>query len=430
MKKVLIISYCFPPRGWAGGLRIQGLAKYLPEFGWEPIILTPKLPESPNTKFRIIQTPYRDVIGSLTKAIGFKTEEGVKSQIKKKLGMCTPKNKRLFVDSILLFIQEIIAYPDLEKGWYQYAIKAGSELLQQEKIDAIISSSSPVTCHLIAKELKMKYKIPWIADLRDLWTQNHYYQYTRIRKFIERRLELKILHEADAIVTVSQPLAEMLGRLHKNGIIYSIPSGFDPEEANSASNANLTKKFTIIHTGQLYQGKRDPSKLFAAFDKLIPEGKINPNDVEVRFYGSKEDWLESDVKRYGLQDIVNWYGIIPRNIALEKQRESQVLLLLLWDHPEEIGVYTGKIFEYLAARRPILAIGGPEGVVKELLADTNAGIYATSVDDVKKALEGYYREYKLKGYVEYKGERAEIDKYSQREMARKFAEVLGTLTRK
>ena len=115
---------------------------------------------------------------------------------------------------------------------------------------------------------------------------------------------------------------------------------------------------------------------------------------------------------------------------MEKQRESQVLLLLLWDHPDEIGVYTGKIFEYLAAQRPVLAIGGPEGVVKDLLAETNAGVYATSVDDVKKALEEYYREYKLKGVVGYNGEKAEIDKYSQREMARKFAEVLGTLTRK
>lgn len=430
MKKVLIISYYFPPRGGAGKLRIQGLVKYLLELGWEPIILTPKLPESPNTKFRIIQTPYRDVIGYLVKAARFKPEEGVKSQIKKNLGVSTHKNKKTFVDSILIFLQEIIAYPDLQKGWYQYAVETGSELLQQEKIDAIISSSSPVTCHLIANALKNKYNIPWIADLRDLWTQNHYYQYTRIRKFWERRLELKILHEADAIVTVSQPLAETLCKLHKNKIIYSIPNSFDPEEVKYRPNANLTKEFTITYTGQLYQGKRDPAKLFEALDDLISEGKINPNDVEVRFYGPKEDWLEIDVKRYGLQGIVKWYGIIPRNIAVKEQRESQVLLLLLWDHPEEIGVYTGKIFEYLAAQRPILAIGGPEGVVKELLAETNAGMYATSVDDVKKALEEYYREYKLKGYVEYKGEIAKNDKYSQREMARKFAEVLGTLTRK
>ena len=428
MKKVLIISYCFPPRGGVGGLRIQGLAKYLPEFGWEPIILTPKLPESPNTKFRIIQTPYRDVIDYLVKAARFKPEKGVKSQIKKKLGVSSHKNKRTFVDSILIFLQEIIAYPDLQKGWYQYAVKAGSKLPQQEKIDAVISSSSPVTCHLIAKELKMKYKVPWIADLRDLWTQNHYYPYGPIRKVVERRLEIKTLSKADALVTVSKNLAKTLEMLHKGRQVYSIPNGFDPDEV--ATSVNLTNKFTITHTGSLYQGKRDPAKLFKVLQDLISERKLDLNEIEVRFYGPPEDWLENDIKSYGLEDIVKVYGVVPREIALDKQRESQVLLLLLWDHPKEIGVYTGKIFEYLAAQRPILAIGGPKGVVKELLAETNAGVYATSIEDVKKALEKFYGEYKLKGKVEYKGERAKIDKYSQREMARKFAEVLDTLTRR
>jgi len=129
------------------------------------------------------------------------------------------------------------------------------------------------------------------------------------------------------------------------------------------------------------------------------------NDIEVRFYSPKEDWLEYDVKCYGLQGIVNWYGFIPRNVTLEKQRESQVLLLLLWDNPGEIRVYTGKIFEYLAAQRPILAIGYKEGVVKELLKDTNAGVYATSIDDIKEALKQFYSEYKSKDYVKYKGKK-------------------------
>jgi glycosyltransferase involved in cell wall biosynthesis len=428
MKKVLIISYSFPPRMSVGGLRIQGLAKYLLELDWDPIILTPKLPGSPNTKFRIIQTPYRDVIGSLTKAIGFKTEEGVKSQIKKKLGVSTHKNKRTFADSILLFIQENIAYPDLEKGWYQYAIKAGSELLQQENIDAIISSSSPVTCHLIAKELKMKYRIPWIADLRDLWTQNHYYQYTRIRKFWERRLELKTLREADALVTVSWPLAEKLRKLHKGKTVYPIPNGFDPEEVNSTPNANLTKEFTITYTGQIYQGKQDPSKLFKNLHDLFSERKINPNDIGIKFYGSQKDWLDEDITYYKLQDIVKCYGEIPREGALKKQRESQLLLLLLWENPNEKGIYTSKVFEYLAAQRPILATSGTEGVVKELLDDTNAGICVVSIEEIKKAIEKFYNEYKEKGYVSYKGERAKIDKYSHKEMARKFSEVLNNIT--
>ena len=422
MKKILIISYLFPPSTSVGGLRIQGLAKYLFEFGWEPIILTTTLPNKPNTQFRVIQTPYYDVIASWKKRFGLKSEEGVKKQY----GMKTHKNKKSLIDYVLFFLSEIIAYPDAQKGWYNYAVEAGSKILKNEDIDAIISSSSPVTCHLIAKELKRRFKIPWVADFRDLWTQNHYYQYSPIRRFIETKMELKTLSKADALITVSKNLAETLGTLHKENRIYTIPNGFDPQEIDN-THIDLTNKFTITYTGSLYQGKRDPAKLFKALRNLISEGKLNPKEIEVMFYGPKEDWMGKEIESYGLQGIVNEYGIASRDFALEKQRESQLLLLLLWDNPEEIGVYTAKIFEYFAAQRPILAIGGPKGVVKDLLAETNAGVYATSVDDVKKALEEYYREYKLKGNVECKGERAKIDKYSQREMARKFSEVLNTL---
>lgn len=425
MKKVLIISYFFPPSTAVGGLRIQGLAKYLSEFDWEPIILTTTLPGNPDAQFRVIQTPYYDVIGSWKKRFGLEPEKGIKKQF----GIPAHKNKKSLIDCILQPLSEVIAYPDANKGWYNYAVETGSEILKNETIDAIISSSSPPTCHLIAKELKLIFKIPWVADFRDLWTQNHYYQYSSIRRFIERRLEIKTLSEADALVTVSKNLAETLGTLHKGKQIYTILNGFDLQEINT-SHIDLTTKFTIAYTGSLYQGKRDPSKLFKALQDLISEGKVDPNDIEVRFYGPKEDWIWKEIEGCRLQSIVNEYGVAPRGIALEKQKESQVLLLLLWDHPEEIGVYTGKIFEYLAAQRPILAMGGPEGVVKELLDDTNAGVYATSIDDVKEALDGFYSEYKLKGNVEYKGERVKIDKYSQKEMARKFAEVLDTLTRR
>ena len=274
MKKVLIISYHFPPSIAVGGLRIQGLAKYLSEFGWEPIILTTTLPGNPNTQFRVIQTPYYDVIASWKKRFGLKPEEGVKKQFEMKMH----KNKKSFMDYVLFFLSEIIAYPDAQKGWYPFAVEAGSEILENENIDAIISSSSPVTCHLIAKELKMKYTIPWIADFRDLWTQNHYYQYSPIRRFIERRLEIKTLSKPDALVTVSNDLAETLGTLHKEKRIYTIRNGFDPQEI-SFSRADLTTKFTITYTGSLYQGKRDPSKFFKALQDLISEERLIQNDI-------------------------------------------------------------------------------------------------------------------------------------------------------
>jgi len=425
MKKVLIISYHFPPRPTTGGLRIQGLAKYLPEFGWEPIILTPTLLNHPDTKFRVIQTSYSDIITYWKKRFGLRPEKGVKEQF----GIITNKGKKSLIDSILIFLEEIIAYPDSQKGWYKFAVDAGDKLLQKEDFDAIISSSSPVTSHLIAKELKKRHKIPWVADLRDLWTQNHYYPYSQIRKFWEKRLELKTLREANALVTVSQPLAEKLKILHKGKLIHNILNGFDPKDFN-VSHTNLTKKFTITYTGSLYQGKRDPTKLFEALQSLISEKKINSNDIEVRLYGSKEDWLEENIKYHKLQNIVKYYGVVPREIALKKQRESQLLLLLMWDNPHEKGVYTSKVFEYLATQRPILVTGIKEGVVEKLLKYTNAGVCAISVEDIKKIIEKFYNEYKEKGYVSYRGDKTKIKKYSQREMAKKFAMILDKVVRK
>lgn len=426
MRKVLIITFFFPPHPEVGGLRIQGLAKYLPEFGWEPIILAPKLPGKPDKRFKVIQTPYHDIISSWKKRFGFRADKTVKEQ----LGVRSKKNKRTLVDYLITLAMEVIAYPDAQKGWYPYAVKAAEDIIKQEKVDAIISSSKPETCHLIAKELKVKYSIPWIADLRDLWTQNHYYPYSLLRKFRERRLEIKTLKEADALVTVSQPLAEKLKILHKEKPVYVIPNGFDPEEINPNPACNLTKKFSITYTGRFYEGKRDPSKLFEALCDLISKEEINSNEVEVRFYGPVEDWLREDIKHYRLENIVKIHGTVPRKIALEKQRESQILLLLLWDHPEEIGVYTAKIFEYLAAQRPILAINGPpRSVVKELLNETGAGVYARSVEEIKDAIRKFYCEYKSKGFVEYHGKRTKVFRYSQKEMARKFSIILNKITK-
>ncbi len=426
MKMVLIISYYFPPDPEIGGLRMHGLVKHLPEFGWEPIILTKTNHNRHETPFRVIQTSHTDydILASIKKQIGLDP----KVAVKKHIGLTNKKNKKSLIDWISNSLLEIFAYPDIQKSWCTHAINIGNEILKHEKIDALISSSTPVTSHIIANKFKNDFEVPWIADLRDLWTQNHYCEYSIIRKLIEKRLEIKTLRDADALTTVSENLIQTLKEIHTCGQMHTITNGFNPQEMNE--NQNLTEKFTITYTGSFYQGKRDPSTLFIAMQNLISTGKIDSKDIAVRLYGPKEDWIASEIEKYGLQDVVFEYEIIPRNISLEKQRESQLLLLFLWDHPEEIGVFTGKIFEYLAAQRPILAIGGPMGVVKDLLDETNAGMYATSIDDIKKILINCYDEYKLNGNVSYKGKEEKIYNYSQKEMARKFSMVLNNITKK
>ena len=422
MKKVLIIAYY-----WRG--RIPGLAKYLPEFGWQPVILTAPSPldEQPAPELRLIETPYHDILGFWKRLFRLNPDEDITNQVKRRLGV---NPKKSFVDSLITLGGEVIGYPDLQRGWKPFAVKAGDELLQQEDINAIISSFSPVTSHLIAKELKIKYKIPWIADLRDLWSQNHNYHYGRLRKFLDRRLELKTLSVADALVTVSPLWAEELRALHKREVVYTITNGFDPDKMNKGQ-IDLTSKFTITYTGVIYTGKQEPSKLFAALKDLISDGTINPKDVEVRFYGPEIVWLSSEIEEYGLSAIVKYYGMQPQEIAFEKQRESQLLLLLNWNDPRVSGWYPQKVFEYLGARRPILAIGGfGNDVVDRLLDETKGGIYAPSVEDIKSILRELYSEYKLKGKISYHGDIEKINKYSHREMARKFAEVLDQVTSK
>lgn len=421
MKKVLIIANLF-----YASPRIPGLAKYLPEFGWEPIILTVPLGEDPDSCFgppndfrkknRVIETQ------------GYTSGRNVRLGARKSNARSLKYVKPL-LRSIYRYYSEIAHYPDKEKGWIPFAVNAGEELLKKEEVDAIISSYSPATCHLIAQKLGRKHAIPWLADFRDLWTQNHNYPYSPLRKVFEKRLESKTLSTADALVTVSTFWAEKLQMMHGKET-YTITNGFDPEIMEEGT-LDLTRNFTITYTGQIYTGRQDPSILLAALRVLISEGTIDPKLVEARFYGPENELLRRETQKYGLLDVVKQYGTIPRKISFQKQRESQVLLLLNWDDPQEKGVHTGKVFEYLAAQRPILVTGGFGGdVVEQLIDETDSGIYCPTVEKTENALKNLYSEYKLKGKVTYHGVAEKIYKYSYREMAKSFAEILDKLTKK
>lgn len=422
-RRVLVVTYFFPPRPGSASLRLRGLAKYLHEFGWEPIVLTTNLPGKPDLKCRVIQTDYLgDIPAVWKKRFGLSGDRGLQEQI----GIPREfiERRSTAISRMINLLNEILCYPDEKKLWLDFAVHEGSKLLAMEHIDAIISSYGPATCHLIAKELRLRFNIPWVADFRDLWTQNHYYPYSRFRRFFEMQLELKTLAVASALVSVSEPSAEDLRFLHKSKPVFVIPNGYDPDEV---STAPLSKQFTITYTGILYKGKRDPTPLFRAVRELIFEQKIDRRLVKIRLFGSKEYWVEEEVERFGLEDIVELHPFLSRDYVLEKQRESQVLLLILWDNPKERGVFTGKIFEYLAAKRPILAVGGPKGVVSELLEETRAGIHVLEYEQLKDTVLDYYNQYQRYNSVPYNGREDIIVKYSQREMAKRFAEVLDSL---
>jgi len=431
MKKVLIIGYMWPYH-LGSGARIPKVVDYLLEFGWEPIVLTAPLAVKPELKCRIIETlPHRDarrlVEYLIRNLFRLKPKEGVRSQINQRLGAVSRKSiKKSILDFIFIRLDEIVNYPDFAKGWKSYALKAANEIIRNEDIKLIMSTSPPIVSHLIARQLKLKYKIPWVADLCHLWSQNNGYPYSFLRRIIDERLELKTLSEADALVTVSEPLVTRLRALHRGKPVYSVAQGFDPVHLNMQP-ARLSANFTITYTGSLHRVLRKPSKLFTALQNLITREIVEPYEVEVRFYGPRESWVDIEIEKCGLSGIVKQCGIVPLNVSLEKQKESHVLCFLMWGDSHETGVITSKIFEYLAAMRPILAIGEYNDVVNELLTETGAGVWAQSVEDVECAIERMYQEYKLRKEVVCHTETAAISKYSRPELAKEFSRIFESV---
>ncbi|MBA3662158.1 MAG: glycosyltransferase [Gammaproteobacteria bacterium] len=427
MRNVLIITDLF-----YASPRIPGLCKYLADFGWKATILTAPLGNTnrerlvvPTDDAEIFEVPYKGMINICKGMMGLKHNQSVFAQLGQKF---LSAREETLMESVLfkLFIwgATLFAYPDEMRGWRLPAIAAGKKLLQEGKFDAILSSSFPVTSHLIACNLSRSLNIPWVADLRDLWTQNHNYLYPK-RKLIETRLEKKTLHHADALSTVSNSLAKKLQDRYENKYMCVIPNGFDSALINDPC-APLTSEFTITYTGLVYRGKQNPGRLFQALHDLFEEGKLDYRKVKVRFYGVVQKWIAQLTKLFGLEEIVVQHGPVLRDDVIARQRESQVLLLCGWEEEYETGVLPLKMFEYFAARRPIIATGGtPNEQFRNILAQTKAGHDGITLDDIKHILYEYYCSFLTSGAVAYQGIPSEMDKYNHYEMAKKFTHALN-----
>lgn len=432
MRKVLIIANLFH-----ASPRIPGLTNYLQDFGWRVTIISPPLgndaeillgfPKGFIEGTKILEAPYPgDIFWYWRKIfahLGYRMNESITEQIKERIG---ETSKRSFIDIGMNWYQTIFAYPDTERTWKQPALKIAIDILNKEHFDAILSSSPFPTSHIVASKIKKRFGLPWLADFRDPWTQNHNYSFGFIRKHFETKLELQTLSGADTMTAASPEYAKKQEQLHKRPTTV-ITNGFELESVNNPP-VRLADKFTITYTGAIYTGKQYPEKFINVVQGLISEGIIKPNDIEVRFYGPKQNWLRDIIISRGLVDVVKQYGTVSRYESWQKQRESHILLLLNWEDPKEGGVYPLKFFEYLAACRPILASGGfPKDDMKEIVVKTKAGVYATTIDEIKMSILNFYEQYKRTGSVSYNGDLKEINKYGYREIAIKFVDILNQM---
>jgi glycosyltransferase involved in cell wall biosynthesis len=420
MRRLLLITFHYPPRPTIGSLRPGALAKYLPQFGWEVLVVTPCFPDGPRPPGTVIETPYHDSLAKWKGRVGLDPHRALHAQLN--LSVATKPRTKLVHTQVIDGLTSVLAYPDLTMGWVPFAINAIKKI--DVPIDAILSTAPPITAHVIAHEARRILKCPWIADFRDLWATNLDNPHGTLFRLVDRILEKKWLGAVDALVTVSRPWADRLQKSYPNKPVHVITNGFDPDEFACASTRS--PYFSISYTGQLYAGRRDPTALFEVVHELIEEGIMARGHLRISFYGPIEPWVQPLVERYDLKGVVELHGSIGRWEALQRQQESQILLLLGWANPRETGQHTGKLFEYFGSRRPILAVGGVAGVLTEVLEETGAGVHAISKQQLRQFLIEAYAEFIERGEVRFRGNEVPLMKYTHRAMARSLSVLLDT----
>jgi glycosyltransferase involved in cell wall biosynthesis len=285
-------------------------------------------------------------------------------------------------------LRTFVYFPDANIGWLPYAVAAGKSLMMSWKPDLILASSPPPTSLLVAHRLSKKFGVPWVADLRDLWVDHQYYKQPGWRKAVETKLEKRVLSSAAGLVTVSEPLAESLRAKYRQPTIVVL-NGFDPGDYPTASgSAPPHAELRILYTGATYPGKQDVSPLFAALRQLGPLAE----KVRIVFHGSYLSSIQEAAAQYEVEHLVEVKAAIPYKESLRMQSESDILLLLLWTDTRQRGVYTGKLFEYIGARRPILAIGGVDCVAAELIASRHAGVALKEPGAIAARLQQWIRQ--------------------------------------
>jgi hypothetical protein len=404
--------------------RIPGLARYLPSWGWLPVIVSPGLTDGQKDLYLFERG--RDI--TIVETTGYTTAYGIAAARRPAslpIRAIRGLGRRLYQKTLY----PIVSYPDGERKWTPYCLAEVTGLCATRRFDAILSSSSPVTCHIIAKRISRETGIPWVADLRDPWTQNHAYPFGFLRKSVERSLEKRTLASAAHLVTVTPQWVEQLRELHSNPAT-CVANGYD--ERYSPGPVPLSQKFTLTYTGSIYPRRSNPRLIVAALDELLRKDYILRGDVELRFFGTARNEIVQELgdhARY-VNDWITVYERVPRLESYRRQQESQVLVLFNWEAPGEKGVAPGKIYEYLRARRPIIATGGYGGdFVESALRNTKAGKYCVTHKQVMEQVLAFYHEYRKDGSVGYEGLEQEIQKYDYQALAKSLAGILDSVVR-
>lgn len=430
MKKVLMVSYSFPPKNTPLAIRLGKLTKYLPEFGWEPTVLTAKIEKGADQSLpieideaNIIRVPPLSTITTTDKlSVANKAKIAqARAEYPAWKKLASKLYSSLYPVSLQAVLKAVLPDP---QGWYRHAVSTGRQILNENKVDAIFSSYSPSAAHFVASRLQSESGLPWIAEFRDPWSLNPYARNMRFIQFLTKKVERRVIKNSSLLVDMSEESARQLQKLHSKQVIV-IPNGFDEEDY--AESVPLTSKFTITYTGSVYRGKRDPTPLFEALKPLREQNVISPDNFEARFFGgSSLNIIFPAIKECNLDDVVKIYDYIPFRESVTKQKESTALLLLSWNDPRDKGTLTGKVYEYIGAGRPIMAIAFRGGEIDKLLARTGSGILTTEPEEIRGIILKWLEEFRQSGDISsyYRPREEVIKQYTRREQARQLAQAL------
>ena len=400
MKKALIISYYWPPAGGPGSQRVVKFAKYLRSFNWQPVVLTLKNGEYPYIDPSLNDDIAADIQIYHTKSIEpfnlYKKTTNRQKDDSLPVGLITYK-KTSYKEKTASWVRANLFVPDARIGWLPFAVVKGLSIIKKENINLIFTSSPPHSSQLIGMWLNKITGLPWVADLRDPWTNIRYYRNLKratITKKIDAHYEYKTLNNANQITTVSKDLVREFQEIlcQNTNKINVIPNGYD-EENYQDLNYEKADKFQIIHTGNLLE-HQNPLLLWKCLQLLFSDNDNIKNKMKILFFGTVHDSVKQAVKNYKLENNVEFSGFIPHKHVLKKIKNASILLMVVPNTINNNGIVTGKLFEYIGSGRPILVIGPPKGDAGEIISTFKQSIIC-DYGDIQNCCDFILNQFKL-----------------------------------
>jgi glycosyltransferase involved in cell wall biosynthesis len=428
VKKVLVITYYWPPAGGPGVQRWLKFVKYLPDFRIEPIVYCPENPNYPitdpslsediNSDLTVLKTPISEPYKWAQLFSKSKTANLSK-------GLISNTKKQSVLEKLLLFVRGNFFIPDARVSWVRPSVSFLSDYITAHQIDTIITTGPPHSLHLIGLQLKQKHALKWVADFRDPWSQIGYHKKLKLSSFAQKKhkkLEAAVLQTADQLVVTSLKTKTLFLELTTTPVLV-LTNGFDFEVT---TDSTLDSKFTLSHIGSLHEG-RNPSVLWRVLSELIAESEAFATAFQLNLIGNISEEVMDALKRFGLQNHICNRGYVPHNTLLEYQKKTQLLLLIEEDSKETEYIIPGKLFEYMASKRPIIAIGPDVSDIEKIINQTRSGTYFRydEATPLRAQIAQHFEAYKTKQlFVDSIG----LDMYSRKTLTQQLAQKILSST--